>query len=101
MPNDYKEIIFKREELYEKVWDKSISPLAKEYGISDVGLAKICRKLNIPWPSRGYWAKLEFGKKVSRPAFPKLVLGDPSEYKHCDHLKTEDSASLDPEILDT
>jgi hypothetical protein len=43
-----------REQLYEKVWSQSVSSLAKEMGISDVGLAKICKRHNIPRPGLGY-----------------------------------------------
>ncbi len=46
--------------------------LAKKYGISDVGLAKTCRKLSIPLPGRGYWAQKEAGQKVERVALPPL-----------------------------
>ena len=37
-----------RQELYEKVWQFPLRKLAVEYDISDVGLAKVCRKLEIP-----------------------------------------------------
>ena len=46
-----------REELYEAVWSESVQKLALALGISDVGLAKICKKLNVPRPGRGHWAK--------------------------------------------
>ena len=47
--------------------------LAAKYGISDVGLAKACRKLRVPLPGRGYWAKKAAGKKLpKRPALPTL-----------------------------
>jgi hypothetical protein len=46
-----------RNELYAMVWDKPITRLSKEFGISDVGFAKICRKHNIQLPARGYWAR--------------------------------------------
>lgn len=46
-----------RETLYQAVWEKPMTVLAKEFGISDVGLSKVCRKNNIPIPGRGYWAK--------------------------------------------
>lgn len=46
--------------------------LAKKYGISDVGLAKVCRKLTIPLPGRGYWAKKQAGQKVLQETLPKL-----------------------------
>lgn len=39
--------------------------IAKEFGISDRGLAKTCARLEVPVPSRGYWAKLQAGKRAS------------------------------------
>jgi len=35
--------------------------------MSDVGLAKVCRRYDIPRPPPGYWAKLQAGNKVERP----------------------------------
>jgi len=32
-----------RAELYEQVWTVPMTRLAKDYGLSDVGLAKICK----------------------------------------------------------
>jgi len=40
---------------------------AAGFGLSDVGLKKICRKHDIPVPGRGYWRKLETGKTVAKP----------------------------------
>lgn len=31
--------------------------IAKAYGLADVGLRKICKRLNIPTPPQGYWAR--------------------------------------------
>lgn len=45
--------------------------LAEEYGLSDVGLAKVCRRHKIPRPGIGYWAKKEFGKAPRRTPLPK------------------------------
>ena len=39
-----------RTELYEKVWSIPMQKLAKQYGISDVGLTKLCRRHAIPLP---------------------------------------------------
>ena len=65
---------YNREKLYEEIWSEPIQRVAKKYEISDVGLAKICRKLNIPRPGRGYWAKKAAGKPVPRqPPLPKLT----------------------------
>jgi hypothetical protein len=39
----------------------------KEFGISNVGLSKICRHRQIPVPPRGYWAKKSAGHKMKPP----------------------------------
>lgn len=59
-----------RDELYQQVWQEPMQLLAKRYGVSDVALAKTCRKLLIPLPGRGYWAKKAAGRRV--PPRPKL-----------------------------
>jgi hypothetical protein len=56
-----------REDLYELVWSKPMRELAKDFGISDVALAKRCRRLAIPVPGRGYWARVDAGQKPYRP----------------------------------
>jgi len=53
------------------VWSEPVTRLAKIYGFSDVWLAKICRKYNIPRPGRGYWAKKKAGKRVPITRLPK------------------------------
>ena len=64
---------FDREKLYEQVWSQPIGKLAPEYGVSDVALAKTCRKLLIPLPGRGYWAKAAVGKRPkTRPPLPPV-----------------------------
>lgn len=60
-----------REDLYELAWSKPMSDLAKDFGISDVALAKRCRKLGIPVPGRGYWARIDAGQKPHRPTLPQ------------------------------
>jgi hypothetical protein len=59
-----------REELYRRVWESPVVTLAKEFDISDVGLAKACRANAVPLPPRGYWMKLQHGKTVTRPELP-------------------------------
>jgi hypothetical protein len=61
-----------RDELYGKVWQSPLQKLATEYGISDVGLAKVCRKLEIPLPGLGHWTKIAFGHSIPRPPLPAL-----------------------------
>lgn len=59
----------KRSELHALVWEKPMTKAAAELGISDVGLAKACRRNGVPAPPRGHWAKLAAGK-----ASPKIPL---------------------------
>ena len=66
---------FNREALYEQAWKVPMLKLAKEYGISDVGLAKTFRKLHIPVPGRGYWAKVAANQYVTpKPPLPKVEI---------------------------
>jgi hypothetical protein len=60
-----------REQLYEQVWSVPIWTLCQQYGLSDNGLRKICKRLNVPVPPRGYWAKVEAGHKVRKMTLPK------------------------------
>jgi hypothetical protein len=61
---------FSRQELYDLVWSEPMKTLAARFNLSDVGLAKACKKANIPRPPRGYWAKLAAGKRVSKTPLP-------------------------------
>ena len=72
--NAAKSVTFERADLFLKVWEQPLLILAREVGVSDVALAKACRKADIPLPGRGHWAKLE----RARPKPPKLPpLKDP------------------------
>jgi hypothetical protein len=62
-----------RQQLYDRVWSVSAVQLAKELGVSDVAVAKACKRHQIPKPPLGYWAKLAAGKAPPRPALPVLV----------------------------
>ncbi len=64
--------ILKRENLYREVWTRPVTQVAKEYGISDVGLAKACRRMGVPRPPVGYWAKRDAGQKIKIPPLPPL-----------------------------
>jgi hypothetical protein len=66
-----------REELYGRVWTTPMRRLAQEFGVSDGGLAKICRRHDIPTPPVGYWAKKEYGKPVEQTPLPNAKEGTP------------------------
>lgn len=68
---------FTRRELYDLVWSKPMIHLAKEFGVSDVALHKICRKHNIPNPPLGWWAKKAAGKAVEQIPLPEIESNRP------------------------
>src|SRR5438874_1867885 len=55
--------VYRRQELYEQVWSQPVAKIAPSYGIS-VALAKICRKLKVPLPGRGYWLNALTGTRL-------------------------------------
>ena len=59
-----------RQALYDAVWAQPVTRLSKHFGVSDVGLAKACRKLSVPIPPRGYRARKAAGKPVIQAALP-------------------------------
>jgi len=60
-----------RDKLYHKVWSEPMTKVAPRYKISNVALAKVCRRLRVPYPPRSYWAKLAAGQSPERPALPE------------------------------
>jgi hypothetical protein len=61
---------FTRQEFYDLVWTTPVVKLAKEFGLSGVGLRKTCVRYQVPTPPLGYWAKLNFGKAVRKTPLP-------------------------------
>lgn len=59
-----------REELHQLVWEFPGTHLAKRFGISDVAIAKICRRLDVPRPPPGWWARKAAGRKVRVAPLP-------------------------------
>ena len=72
-------VTYRREQLYEEVWAEPVRTVAQRYGISDVALAKICRKLAVPRPGVGYWAKVAAGQAPKRTPLPKTPRDAPEE----------------------
>lgn len=64
---------FSRETLYREVWRTPGIHLSKRYGVSDVALAKACRKMDIPRPGRGFWRQLEKGKSPEHLPLPRAT----------------------------
>ena len=87
-----------RQALYDQVWSSPMTKLAKEYGISDVALAKICKKLNVPYPWRGYWRRKETGKAVKQLPLPPNT--DPAKQGITIHrtIRSESVAPLSEDV---
>ena len=69
---------FKRQGLYELIWSAPVTEVAERLGVSDVGLAKLCRRAAIPTPKRGYWARVEAGQRVGMTPLPPVPKGLPA-----------------------
>jgi len=67
--------------------------LAKKYELSDVGLAKMCRRYNIPRPYPGYWAKKESGVRTTPTPLP-----EPEENSEIRFQLRNDGRILRPEV---
>ena len=61
-----------RSQLYELVWKEPMLALSKQFDISDVGLRKMCARLNIPVPKAGHWQKVKFGKSSHQLRLPPI-----------------------------
>lgn len=69
--------LLSREELHQLVWSVPGTHLAKRFGLSDSGLSKICRKLDVPRPPLGWWAKKAAGHRVRISPLPNHRSGVP------------------------
>ena len=73
-----KSITFNREELYNRLWEKPMTKIAKDYNISLYQLTKVCDELEIPRPESGYWSKLRNGYKIKQKPLTEFKT---NEYK--------------------
>ena len=63
-------LVITREQLYAEVWAEPATKVAERYGVSDVAIAKWCRRMNVPRPGRGYWARKAAGRWVKEVLLP-------------------------------
>jgi hypothetical protein len=59
-----------REDLYAECWAEPMTKIAARHGVSLSFMARICNRMNVPRPRRGYWAKLAVGKASAKPNLP-------------------------------
>jgi hypothetical protein len=90
------QVTLTRKELYDLVWAQPLSRLAKKYKISDNGLRKICKRINIPIPAMGHWQKIQYGKQV-------IITKLPAKYEGKDEItlgeKGEGDINIDSPIV--
>lgn len=75
------EIRFERQSLYHEVWSAPLTQLAKKYGMSDNGIRKVCKAMNIPLPRVGHWAKIAAGQVIPKTPLPSHT--ERSEFISC------------------
>jgi len=91
--------IYEREKLYEEVWKEPVLVVATRYSVSDVALAEACRKLAVPLPPRGYWARIRAGWKA--PPHPPLpTYENPSKTRATRPVKERSTAPSVSKVTD-
>lgn len=81
--------VYRREVLYQEVWNHPITEVAKKYAVSDCTIHKVCRSMEIPTPPIGYWAKKQAGQAVTVSPLPPTSGGTMKL-----GLRTKDQTSL-------
>ncbi|MDO8377524.1 TetR/AcrR family transcriptional regulator [Phenylobacterium sp.] len=64
-----------RPQLFQRLWREPLSSVAADLGLSASGLAKLCDRTAIPYPTRGHWAKARAGRAASPPDLPPAPTG--------------------------
>ncbi|MEE3487471.1 MAG: hypothetical protein VZT48_05125 [Bulleidia sp.] len=64
-----------RKQLYDLIWEKSISGAAKSFNCTPAGIQKCCKSNGIPLPSNRYWGLKHSSQDVSSEVIP--LEGDP------------------------
>jgi AcrR family transcriptional regulator len=61
-----------RRQLYRLIWSKPLATVADELGLSTNGLSKICDRVGVPYPPRGYWARQRAGRAPDITPLPEI-----------------------------
>ena len=65
-----------RKELYDFVWSEPVTKIGARFGVSDVAISKICKKLNVARPPRGYGARKRHDYSTERKKLPRASKDD-------------------------
>jgi hypothetical protein len=63
-----------RLELYELVWSKPATAVAKQIGVDKTSVLRVCKRLRIPKPTKAQRSRLARGEKARKPALPSFGL---------------------------
>ena len=85
-----------RQQLHDLVWSKPVRDVAKDFGLSDVALAKRCRAVHVPIPPRGYWAKVAAGQTPRKTPLPKHRSGKYPDDARDSTTATEPTVTFTP-----
>ncbi|MFZ6798176.1 hypothetical protein [Undibacterium sp. Di24W] len=69
-------MLVSREDLFALVWSEPAQTIARRFKVSGSYLARVCERLKVPTPARGYWAKYSAGKVMAKPMLPAPRPGD-------------------------
>ncbi len=81
------------------VWSEPVWTLANKYGLSDRGLAKICARMEIPVPGRGYWQKRKYGWQIPVTPLPPLKKSTIKEV-YLKKSQEPSTSTVNPELHD-
>jgi len=70
-----------REELHELVWSMPMREAAAKLGMSDVGLKKVCKRMDVETPPRGHWLRVRRGEGGEVPALKSSRAGTVGVYR--------------------
>lgn len=85
-----------REAMFDLVWTKPVTTIAKELGVSTATVIRECERMRVPRPTSGHWTKLEHGKAPARPALPSLVESVPHNATSTDTRKKPRTEAVVP-----
>ena len=70
------DLTLSREDLYALVWSEPMLKVAARFDVSSSYMARVCTRMNVPRPERGYWAKLAVGKVQKQVQLPEALPGN-------------------------
>jgi hypothetical protein len=70
-----------RQWLHRELWRRPATDIARELGMTSTAVAKIARKLAVPVPPPGHWARVRAGQSVEAVALPPPLAGEPTRHR--------------------